>query len=159
MPSKWCSASQSASTPSSSARRASRSVSSITSPSRWGSRLSGNRKSLNFKTSSVDVADAIRAEQGADGFGAVEASRDLLLKRSLGPTNRRKPIEHGVELRPRDHHNAIEVAHHDIAGFHADAPRNHWKPDAARSRLHAGIGRDAAGEHRQAHADDARAVP
>src|SRR3954447_8187128 len=56
MPSKWCSASHITSKPSSSVSRASRRVSSITSPSRVGSRLSGNRKLLNFKGAPVGSA-------------------------------------------------------------------------------------------------------
>src|SRR5690242_15556184 len=59
MPSKWCSASQMTSKPSSSESRASRRVSSMTRSSCAGSRLSGNRKLENFMAGLVPATHAL----------------------------------------------------------------------------------------------------
>src|SRR5579871_1762027 len=101
MPSKWCSASQIVSQPNASASCASRKVSSMTAPSRSGSRLSGNRKSPNFMDAPFRAAVATGTGRrnlpasppprgGASGFvvAAIEHARrsvDLRLEHAQAP--------------------------------------------------------------------------
>src|SRR5580700_8937375 len=79
MPSKWCSASQITSAPSSSASAASCRVSSMTTPSRAGSRLSGNRNVPNFTMPSRRLS--IRGQAAGSSYfnGGAEVLR--LVKR------------------------------------------------------------------------------
>src|SRR5580704_15841709 len=68
MPSKWCSASQTTSAPSRSASFASRTASSMTTPSFAGSRLSEKRKVLSFTIGLT----AISLPSAFDGGGSVK---------------------------------------------------------------------------------------